>query len=258
MQQRMINVQNIAETFLHIAKSNEFASTLVNSFPRDIEALLLFTLELPVEYRIDLTLHSAEQYLCALRGIPYSPPNEPDRKLMGLLCVGHPANVILIQADLPNHIQNYVLAHELAHFLVDIFRLRNLWLSTLPDRHTEILKAFSWTDYDHWLDFEVYLKGLPQRPRSIIARGNKQLRETEEKELEADLVARELLLPWDEAVNIYELAIDREQFTAQAYENYRLPLRVANDYYLDIRRFLTRPANLFETLFLSDPDSDSQ
>lgn len=255
MKRHIYNAQTVADALLDIARGDLLTRELIDVYPRDIEALLLYSLELPVEYRSDLTIYSAERYLCALRRIPYSVPDGPDRKLLGLLCVGGDTNLILVKAGLPKHIRNYVLAHEIAHFLVDIFIARNLWLKRLPERSDEIIKVFSWRDYDDWVDFEAYLKGLPQRPRSIVSRGKQQTPETEEKELEADLVARELLLPWDIAESIYRSMPNQAQFVTYTHENFGLPLRVAHFYYYDIQRYLTRPKNFFETLFASEGNS---
>jgi len=80
-------------------------------FPRDIEQLILYGLEVPIVRRPNLTLYRASQYLCVLRGeSPKERDNIPDRELYGLLHVGPPCNIIFIRGDLPDHIRNYVLA----------------------------------------------------------------------------------------------------------------------------------------------------
>lgn len=258
MRTRINNAQNIAAAFLDLARSRPTVADLVEVFPRNIEAILLLTVELPVVYQKDLTLHGAEQYLCALRAAPYTPPDETDRGLLGLLCVGPPANIVFIDSELPEHIQRYVLAHELAHFLVDVFFVRNLWLRSLPERSVEILKAFSWDEYDEWLDFEAFLKGLPKRARSIIGRGKHQLDETDEKELQADLIARELLMPWSTALTIYKSRSDRAQFMQYAIQHFGLPNRIAFDYFHDLQRALAPRPNLFTSLFPSETDPDTK
>jgi hypothetical protein len=191
--------------------------------------------------------------------VPFSLPDGiEDRPLLGLLHVGPPSNLILIKDGLPEYIRNYVLAHELAHFLTDIFFVRNLWLSALPDQAAEIIRAFSWQDYDDWIEFDAYIKGLPIRPSAIVARGRKQLPETSDKEWDADLIAREILAPWDEAVSIYKSCATRRDFLRVMCSKFGLPARIAFYYYDDIRQALIPPQDLFSTLFSPTPDLDTK
>src|SRR5262249_15626689 len=132
---------------------NEEIRLSVLRFPRDIERITVYGLEIPVVRRPNLTLHAASQYLCALRGSAYAPQEKlADRALYGLLHVGPPCSIIFIREDLPPHIRNYVLAHELGHFLADIFFLQRLWLKTLPEQSESIQRAFAWDSYDADLD----------------------------------------------------------------------------------------------------------
>ena len=76
------------------------------NFPRDIERLILYGLEVPIVRKPNLTLHVALQYLCVLRGeSPKGRGNVADRALDGLLHVGPPCNRIFIRGDLPDHIR---------------------------------------------------------------------------------------------------------------------------------------------------------
>jgi hypothetical protein len=257
MRKLILGAQNIAEAFLDLAKKRPIASELVEVFPRNIEELLLFTVEIPVIYQQELTLYNAERYLCILRSVPYIPPTETDRNLLGLLCVKSPISLIFIRSGLNKHVQNYILAHELAHFLVDVFFIRALWMESLPTRESEILRAFAWNEYDEWIDFEAYLIGLPKRAHSIIVRGNNQLEETDEKEFQADLVARELLMPWNKALHLFQSGVEKAQFIQIAVQKFGLPHRVAFDYYFDLQRLTTPRPNLFTNLFSSDSDPNT-
>src|SRR5438132_1591507 len=118
-------------------------------FPRDIEQIILYGLEVPIVRKQNLTLRTVAQYLCVLRGeSPKERDKIPDRELYGLLHVGPPCNIIFIRGDLPDHIRNYVLAHELGHFLADVFMIQQLWVKTLPEQKETIERMFAWQEHD--------------------------------------------------------------------------------------------------------------
>ena len=72
-------------------------------FPRDIEQLILYGLEVPIVRRPNLTLYRASQYLCVLRGeSPKERDNIPDRELGFDHGVGHPL-LLLCHAKAPNY-----------------------------------------------------------------------------------------------------------------------------------------------------------
>ena len=219
------------------------------TFPRDIERLILYGLEVPVVRKRNLTLHIATQYLCALRGeSPKVSSNIADRELYGLLHVGPPCNIIFIREDLPDHIRNYVLAHELGHFLADVFLIQQLWLKTLPEQKGTIERIFSWQEDDVFLEFCGLIKGLPSRPKAIIGRGNALAPETTEREIQADLVARELLAPWNTVSALFQPHKYRE-FIMLLREQFGLPPKIAAYYYLDLERFLVPKPDMLERLF---------
>src|SRR5437016_5321436 len=224
--QRVIAITDALYSFLS-DKLNVFDL----KFPRDIERLILYGLEVPVIRKLNLTLHIAAQYLCILRG--ESPKGRGDianRELYGLLHVGPPCNIIFIREDLPDHIRNYVLAHELGHFLADVFLIQQLWLKTLPEQEETIERVFSWQEYDAFLEFCGVIKGLPNRPKAIVGRGYALAPETTEREIQADLIARELLAPWDTVSALFQPNKHRE-FITLLREQFGLPLKIAAYYY---------------------------
>ena len=219
------------------------------NFPRDIERLILYGLEIPVIRKPNLTIHVAIQYLCVLRGeSPKGRSNVADRELYGLLHVGPPCSIIFIREDLPNHIQHYVLAHELGHFLADVFLIQQLWLKTLPEQKDTIERIFSWQEYDAHLEFCGLIKGLPNRPKAIVERGDALAPETAEREIQADLIARELLAPWD-TVSFLFRPNERRKFIALLREQFGLPLKIAAYYYDDLERSLAPKPDMIERLF---------
>jgi Zn-dependent peptidase ImmA (M78 family) len=230
-----------------------------NSFPRDLERLIIYGLEIPVVTMPDLTLDEAAKYLCILRGKLIQVNEVLDRKLYGLLHVGPPCNIIFIREGLQPHVRNYVLAHELGHFLIDVFLIRRLWLKTLPEQKIAIERAFMWQEYDAWLDLHALIKGLPPRPGAITARGKQIAPETSEREVQADLFARELMAPWDVVSPLFELNGETD-FIRLLHAQFGLPKRVASYYYSDLRRYLKPHPDVIERLFaplLISPEKNS-
>jgi hypothetical protein len=259
MQKRIKRAITVAQTFLDLVRANDHAKIYCEHFPRNIEPMILYALELPIQYRPQLSLYSAERYICALKQISFAPPAEtPDRPLWGMLHVGFPSNLILIKEGLSSSNQNYVLAHEVGHFLTDVFNLRNLWVSTLPEQKNQIMKAFNWQDYDEWIELQAFIKGLPQRPRAIMARGKRALPETAEKELLADLIAREIIAPWDKAVQIYKSVRNRKDFSHLIHKTCGLPEAVAEFYFDDIEQQYMPRRDFFADLFSPLIDSDEK
>jgi hypothetical protein len=259
MQRHISQARTVAQAFLDIVRNNPLGLAQADTFPRNIEEMLLYSLEIPVQYKVNLSLHAAEHYICALRQIPFTLSDDiPDRPLLGLLHVGSPSNLILIKDGLPNHTRNYVLAHELGHFLTDIFIVRNLWLRTLPEQTDQILKAFTWQEYDEWVELQALIKGLPPRARAIVSRGRATLPETTKKEFAADLIARELLAPWEKALKIYRTSKTKTDFIWTIHTNFGLPPKVAHFYYEDIKQNTSSPRDFFSHLFSPLLDSDAK
>lgn len=245
---RMERAFSTASALEQLIKRKPLFKPSFNHFPRDIGSLVLDCLEIPVIQIPHLTLHATHQYLCILSGEDSSTPSLDDRPLLGLLHVGPPVNIVFLRADLPAHIANYVLAHELAHFVGDIFSVQGLWLKSLPDQTQAVEEAFNWQNVDPWLDLQIAVKGLPTRPRAITGRKNSLTRETSEREVQADLTAREILAPWDETVRLFSQGNEQE-VVSLLRQRFGLPLRIAVGYYDDLRRCLNPPPNTTDRLF---------
>lgn len=226
-------------------------------FPRHIERIIAYGLEIPIKRMLPLTTREAFRYLCMLRGNPASAINSSaDRELYGLLHIGPPCNIIFVRDKLSTRVYNYVLAHELGHFLADVYRVRELWLKSLPEQKDAIGRAFAWRDCDAWLELYAYLKGLPPRPQAIIDRGQMTHAETVEREIQADLFARELIAPWDVVSPLFQ-SNDKSKFSTLLYEEYGLPRRIAASYVADFEHYFTPQPNAIEGLFASLlPSSD--
>jgi hypothetical protein len=212
-------------------------------FPRDIEMIVSDSLELPIITQPNLTLHSASLYLCIRRA-----QQAEDRSLQGLLHVGPPANMILVEEHLSPCIKNYVIAHEIGHYVHDIFMVKQLWLGNLHKQKRAIIAAFSWQKYDPWLELQALLKSLPDRPRPITKRGKGMLQETREREIFANAVALELLAPWHEASTLFRHS-PRHEVIKRLREQYGVPARIAEGYYRDLQRTLSPQPDLFDQLF---------
>lgn len=219
------------------------------SFPRDIERILTFALQVPVVRQAELSLSSVNNYLCALRGELSEPPGTPfyDRKLKGLLYIGSPCAIVFVCDRLPAHIEAYILAHELGHLLADVFLVQELWLKSLSERKDAIKRYFAWEGADPWLELRAFLKGLPLRPRAIVGRGRNLAPETSEREIIADLFAREILAPWDVVEPLLKQGSKRE-FAETVRANFHLPLRIVAGYYDDLALSLKPKRGLFDRL----------
>lgn len=245
----MQRVFSLSDALLSIL--NEEIKSQILRFPRDIERIIVCGLEVPVVRKQNLTLHSAYQYLCALRGSgEIFNKKSGDRSLYGLLHIGPPCSMIFIREDLPPHIRNYVLAHELGHFLAEVFLIQQLWMKTLPEQKDSIQRAFSWRKYDGELELRGLLKGLPERPKPIVERGRAYTPETAEREILADLFAREIIAPWDEVSQRFQ-SNERRDFIAAVSQDFGLPLKIAAYYFDDIQRTFGPKLDLVDRLFSS-------
>ncbi len=212
-------------------------------FPRDIAKLVSYSLDLPIIARPNLTLHSAGAYLCIRRA-----EQEKERQLQGLLHVGPPATMILVEEHLSERERNYIIAHELGHYIHDIFMVQQLWLSSLQKQEKAILQAFSWQDFDPWLELQALLKGLPDRPRAIMKRGAGMHHTTRPREMFANAIALELLAPWQEATLLFQ-KYPRCEVARRLRADYGVPALAAEDYSSDLRHALWPQQDLFGRLF---------
>jgi hypothetical protein len=224
---------------------------LLTTFPRDIERIVTFAVQVPIIKQRALTVSSVTKFLCAIRGNQNSSVETTDRSLNGLLYVGSPCPIIFINESLPLHLQTYIMAHELGHLLADVFLIQQLWLASLPEREDVIRKYFCWhkIDKDPWLELRAFLKGLPPRPRTILGRDNSLVPETLEREVLADLFAREIMAPWRKVEALYRTTSKRA-FSESVRASFYLPLRVAANYYDDLDMSLSHKPDLFDRLHL--------
>ncbi|MFL6215827.1 MAG: ImmA/IrrE family metallo-endopeptidase [Blastocatellia bacterium] len=222
----------------------------IQALPRDVERLITYGLEIPVKRMLPLTIREAFRYLCMLGGASFQSPIVPaaDRRLYGLLHIGPPCAIIFIQDRLSPQTHNYVLAHELGHFLADIFRVQQLWLRSLPEQKDAIERAFAGRDCDARLELYAFIKGLPSRPKQIMGRGRTLSPETVEREIQADLFARELIAPWD-VVSSLVPSHNKAQLVTLLYEKFQLPRRIGEGYVEDLWRYVAPQPNAIETLF---------
>jgi hypothetical protein len=220
-----------------------------DQFPRDMLTVVLCGLELPVVQLPELTLHAAQNYLCVLRGSNImDQPSIHDRQLFGLLHVGPPSNTVFVRDGLSEETRNYILAHELGHFLADVFVVQKLWMRAMPQCRQAIERAFSWQETDGWLELQALLRGLPCRPPAIVMRGQVRDRRTSPREMLADLVARELLAPWHVLLPHAE-ASSRSELVTILREQFRLPRSVAEAYQRDLVRAVRPPPDAVGCLF---------
>src|SRR5579859_5831780 len=235
---RMRRAMTIAEVTLGLVVEKMGAEQTYAPFPRNITSFIIYGLEIPIVRLANLTLQAAADYLCILQaeaGLPIRGKN--DRSIKGLLHVGPPSNVIFVREDLPDHIANYVLAHELSHLVADVFFIEHLWLKSLPDQKDAIQRAFSWQGLNPLLELKALIKGLPARPQTITDRDKRVTSETIEREIQADLGARELLAPWDTVALLFRRD-NRQELISLLHHQFGLPQRVASYYYDDLKRCL--------------------
>ena len=221
----------------------------INALPRNVERIITYGLEIPIKRMFPLTIREAFRYLCILCGKDETPLIPiTDRKLYGLLHIGSPCNIIFVSDKLSPQAHNYVLAHELGHFLADVFRVQQLWLKSLPEQKEAIERAFAWRECDARLELYAFIKGLPPRPKEIMNRGQGISPETVEREIQADLFARELIAPWDVVSPLLQSS-DRAEFVTRLYEKFGLPRRIADSYFEDLQRYLAPQPSAIEKLF---------
>jgi hypothetical protein len=226
----------------------ESNKSLLDSFPRNIEQIITFAPQIPVIRQTRLSLSSANQYLCALRGYSnMSSKTADDRKLKGLLYIGSPCAIIFISAGLPPDIEAYILAHELGHLLAEVFLIKQLWLKTLPERTEAIRKYFAWEEADPMLELRAFIKGLPLRPRPIVGRDQNYAPETTEREALADLFGREIIAPWS-VIEPFYIPNSKREFAETVSARFNLPLRVAANYYDDLNLYLQTKPRLYDRL----------
>ncbi len=227
-------------------------------FPRDIALIATLGLALPILRRPALRLRCALDYLRLLgASVTAEELALPDRGLYGLLHIGPPMNVILLDEALSDLAAAWVIAHELAHFLNDVCRIRAVWEGRLADRAEAVRRAFAWHEQDDRLGLHAALAGLPARPATALARAGTRLGEIGQRENDADLIARELLAPWAQAAPLVtDLAATGlirhgtlEPLADELRGRFGLPRAIAQHYAWDLHRVATPYPDLGARLF---------
>lgn len=243
---RLVHAQDAVEV-LHEYTSHK-ANFVWDDFPRDIERLIGFGLELPIISLPVLTIQSAAEYLCLLHSDSVPHEASQNRTLYGLLHVGPPFNAIFIRDDLPLQIRHYVLAHELGHFVTDVLSIQQSWHKALTEQEAAVRQAFMWQGFNPHLELTALVKGLPSRPMTITGRGAMLVEEATEREILADLFARELQAPWESVSLLFEQE-PRQAFVSALHDQYNLPRQIASSYYEDLRLALTPVPPFLDRLF---------
>lgn len=219
-------------------------------FPRDMRRFAIDVIEIPVVFRPYLSISNVKRYLCALSGQQFTEEHLTtfDRDLFGILHIGPPSNIILLRENLPLHIVNFVIAHELGHFLADVYSIQRLWMKALPEQRVEVSKAFSWQAYDAKLELQALIRGLPERPHEIMERGDHEDEATVGREMLADLIARELIAPWEHVTKRFP-NLSRLEFTDEVHRTFGLPRRIAYGYYDDVQYAVAPRQDFVDRLF---------
>jgi len=239
----------IARKFEDLMGQAPTGAQLLSRFPRDVAALASHGLDIPILRQPHLTVQNAREFLCILRGDPPAPDTALlDRPLYGLLHIGPPSNLILIEEELPTPVANYVLAHELSHFFADVFFVQQRWSQSLPENMREVRRLFSWQQRDGWLELQALIRGLPPRPKRILARGDQERPETAEREQLADLIAREFLAPWSMVAPLFAQS-GTKGIVELLRERFGLPTWVARGYRNTLDTTLSPHRDVVDRLF---------
>lgn len=163
-------------------------------FPREFENAIESAYPLTVKRLPNLTLGSLREWLQPL-GIPFR--STDDRALCGCLAANHGSAMIFIDATDPADEQRFSLAHELAHFLRDIWRPRQRLTRVLGETGTKIFDGRRGASNDDCIS--AALESIDLSPNlHLLARGADGRPATmaiADAEESADVLAFELLAP---------------------------------------------------------------
>ena len=137
-----------------------------------------------------------------------------------------------------------MLAHELATSS-PTYSCRRLWLKSLPEQRDAIHRALRMAGIRPLFGDKRTTKGLPDRPQAIMGRGLQLPVRRLTGRYMADLIARELLAPWEKVAAQYVPGDgNRPHMIRLLREQYGLPLRIAAYYCSDLQRCLTPKPDL--------------
>ena len=201
----------------------------VEPFPRRLRtALGSGSFDVTLKELSRLSVRQVENYL-AEQGI-FRPTNAPDRPLRACVAAHGGAAWVLLDADDPDDEKTASIAHEFAHFLRQGLQPRLRAIAALGpvvaaalDGHREPTPAEK---------FSAVLRGLTLGVRvHYLRRDEGRLPPAEEKvEYEADLLAWQLLAPFDEVAHRAGEPDELEPMRALLMTDFGLPATMAADY----------------------------
>jgi Zn-dependent peptidase ImmA (M78 family) len=215
-------------------------------FPRELEDAIESAYPLTVKRLARLTLGSLREWLESL-GIPVN--SSPDRPLCGFLAANRGSAILFVDAnDAPDE-QRYSLAHELAHFLRDVWRPRQRIGRVLGEAGKSVSDGCRPASQDERLaaalegiDLAVHVHLLPRdadgRPATAV------IADAEES---ADVLAFELLAP---ATHLAGRAVSwsTKELVNHLCIDYGMPRREAARYAERLRPPAPRPDAWLEAL----------
>jgi IrrE N-terminal-like domain len=173
-------------------------------FPRTFAQLAL-ACPLTVIERPNLSISAIQEWLAkrqvhlAISGL--------DRRIRGCLVAHGWDGFVFVDARDPADERRFTLAHELAHYLRDVWRPRRRAIDKLGPRFVEVLDGRRLATPAERL--RALVRGLPTGPVvHVLGRGDSESLEVRNSEAAADRLAFELLAPADTVQNPMEL-IDR-------------------------------------------------
>jgi hypothetical protein len=149
----------------------------------------------------------------------------PDRRLRGCLVAHGWDGFVFVEADDPPAERRFTLAHELAHYLRDVWHPRRRAVAKLGPRIVDVLDGRRPATTDERL--RVVLRGLPVGPVvHLLGRGADESPEVRAAEAAADRLAFELLAP-AEALGVWG---DRSELIDRLVGTFGLPPAPAGRY----------------------------
>lgn len=214
-------------------------------FPRELEQSIELAFPLSVKRFPRLTIGCVRDWLEPL-GILVDA--FPDRQLCGCLAASRGSAILFIDASDGPAEQHYTLAHELAHFLRDVWRPRQRLVRVLGDAGSAIADGRRATPDERLaavlegveLDVHVHLLARDAEGRAATA-------EIGDAEESADVLAFELLAPAAHLTSRAEFWSDEELFD-HLVSDYGFPRTEARRYALRLRPPAPRPDAWIQSL----------
>jgi hypothetical protein len=217
------------------------------SFPRELEGAFESAFDVTVKRLPALTLGSIRAWLAPLGIVVQA---KGDRALCGCLAAAHGSAFVFIDSDDSVDEQRYTLAHELAHYLRDIWQPRQHAERILGSAATKVCDGDRAPTMDQRLAaaldgislaFHVHLweRGPDGQPASEAI---------EDHENCADILALELLVPAAHLGQRGAGAWSEDELLDRLMNDYGLPRREARRYASRLRPQPERPERWLEEL----------